>query len=187
MSTQFSIAKPDPGEYAPYYEKYVSLISGGDLLSILDRQMNQVVRLFAGRSEADGDNRYLPEKWSVKEVLGHIIDTERIMAYRALRIARGDKSPIEGFEQDDYVRNGPFGHCRLSDLVEEFMHVRRATVALFRNLDEPAITRKGIANKQEISRLDRLVSTGPWPSRAEWDDYRRCMKLNVCVRRFARQ
>ncbi len=151
MSTQFSIAKPDPGEYAPCYEKYVSLISGGDLLSILDRQMNQVVRLFAGRSEADGDNRYLPEKWSVKEVLGHIIDTERIMTYRALRIARGDKSPIEGFEQDDYVRNGPFGHCRLSDLVEEFMHVRRATVALFRNLDEPAITRRGIANKQEIT------------------------------------
>ena len=104
-----------------------------------------------GRSEADGDNRYLPEKWSVKEVLGHIIDTERIMAYRALRIARGDKTPIEGFEQDDYVRNGPFGHCRLSDLVEEFMHVRRATVAMFRNLDEPAITRKGVANKHEVT------------------------------------
>jgi hypothetical protein len=84
-------------------------------------------------------------------VLGHVCDTERIFAYRALRISRADDTPVEGFEQDDYVRNGAFAQRALADLVEDFIAVRRATLSLLRNLDEAAWTRRGIANKNEVS------------------------------------
>ena len=107
--------------------------------------------LLSGRTEADGDLRYAPDKWSLKEVLGHLNDTERIMSYRALRISRGDTTPIEGFEQDDYVRNGPFARRALADLIEDYIAVRRATISLFRNLDDSAWTRRGIANKNEVT------------------------------------
>ena len=143
--------RPQPGEAAPYYDRYISLVPGTDVLAALDDQRRQMLLLLSGRTEADGDLRYAPEKWSLKEVLGHINDTERILSYRALRIARGDATPIEGFEQDDYVRNGPFGRVPLADLIEDYIAVRRATVSLFRNLDETAWTRRGIANKNEVT------------------------------------
>ena len=150
-STATASLRPQPAEYDPYYEKYLSLILGNDILAALDEQRRQMVLLLSGRTEADGDLRYAPQKWSLKEVLGHINDTERIMSYRALRISRGDATSIEGFEQDDYVRNGPFGRRSLADLIEDYIAVRRATVSLFRNLDEAAWTRRGIANKNEVT------------------------------------
>ena len=107
--------------------------------------------MLSGRSEQDGDFRYAPGKWTAKEVLGHVCDTERVFAYRALRIARADATPMEGFEQDDYVRNGPFANRPLEDLVEDFIAVRRATLSLLRNLDETAWDRRGVANKNEVS------------------------------------
>ncbi|MFY9908110.1 MAG: DinB family protein [Terriglobales bacterium] len=143
--------RAQPGEYAPYYERYISLVRRDDVLGELEEQRRQTLLLLSGRSEADGDLRYAPEKWSVKEVLGHMNDTERIMSYRALRIARGDATPLEGFEQDDYVRNGPFARLALEDLIEDYIAVRRATVSLFRNLDEAAWTRRGVANKSEVT------------------------------------
>lgn len=114
-------------------------------------QRRQTLLLLSGRNEADGNYRYAPEKWSAKEVLGHVCDTERIFAYRALRISRGDQTPIEGFEQDDYVKNGPFARMPLEEIVEDYIAVRRATLTLFRNLDEAAWVRKGIANKNEVT------------------------------------
>lgn len=84
-------------------------------------------------------------------MLGHMNDTERIMSYRALRIARGDATPIEGFEQDDYVRNGPFARSALAGLIEDYIAVRRATISLFRNLDQAAWTRRGVASKNEVT------------------------------------
>ena len=151
--------RPQAGEYAPYYEKYLTLVQSSvqssvqsnDILATLEEQRRQMMLLLSGRSEADGDLRYAPEKWSVKEVLGHINDTERVMSYRALRISRADATPMEGFEQDDYVRNGPFARRPLSDLIEDYIAVRRATVSLFRNLDEAAWTRRGVANKNEVT------------------------------------
>lgn len=145
------VARPQPGEYAPFYERYISLIQGEEILQTLDDQRRQMLLLLSCRNEKDGDFRYAPEKWSVKEVLGHICDTERIFAYRALRFSRADATPLSGFEQDDYVRNGPFGQHPLSDLIEEFIAVRRATISLFRNLDEAAWIRRGIANKNEVT------------------------------------
>ena len=146
-----SVARPEPGEYAPYYDRYISLIPGTEILATLESQRRQMMLLLSGRDEADGDFRYAPDKWSAKQVLGHVCDTERIFAYRALRIARGDRTPIEGFEQDDYVRNGPFVQLPISEIIDEYIAVRRATLTLLRNLDEPAWTRRGIANKNEVS------------------------------------
>ncbi len=147
----FVVARPQPGEYAPYYERYISLIEGEDILNTLDQQRRVTMTLLCGRDEADGDFRYAPGKWSAKEVLGHVCDTERVFAYRAMRIARADATPLEGFEQDDYVRNGPFANRALEDQVEDFIAVRRATLSLLRNLDEAAWVRRGIANKNEVS------------------------------------
>jgi hypothetical protein len=143
--------RPQPGEYAPYCEGYISLVPGNDVLAALDDQRRQTLLLLCGRPEADGDLRYAPDKWSLKEVVGHINECERIMSYRALRIARGDQTPIEGFEQDDYVRNAPFARRPLADLIEDYIAVRRATLSLFRNLDEADWSRRGVANKNEVT------------------------------------
>jgi len=150
-STATASLRPEPGEYAPFYDGYISLVPGNNVLAALDEQRRQMLLLLSGRTEADGEIRYAPDKWSLKEVLGHVNDGERILSYRALRIARGDATPIEGFEQDDYVRNGPFGRRTLADLVEDYIAVRRATVSLLRNLDEAAWSRRGVANKNEVT------------------------------------
>ena len=147
----FAVAPPQPDEYAPYYGRYISRVQGEDILSVLDQQRRQTMMLLSCRDEEEGNFRYAPEKWSAKEVLGHLCDSERIFAYRALRIARADATPLAGFEQDDYVRNGPFAHRPLADLVEEFIAVRRATISLLRNLDHAAWMRRGIANQHEVS------------------------------------
>ena len=152
-----TIARPEPGEYAPYYERYISLIPGSDILGTLDAQRRQMMLLLSGRDEQDGDIRYAPAKWSAKEVLGHVCDTERIFAYRALRIARGDQTPMEGFEQDDYVKRGPFATAPLAEIIEDYIAVRRATLTLLRNLDETAWMRRGIANKNEAVSYTHLT------------------------------
>jgi uncharacterized damage-inducible protein DinB len=145
------IARPQAGEYAPYYERYISLIQENDILATLDRQRREMVLLLSGLSEEQGDFRYAPEKWSAKEVLGHVCDTERIFAYRALRISRGDATPMEGFEQDDYVKNGPFARHAIAEVIEDYIAVRRATISLLRSLEEAAWSRRGVANKNEVT------------------------------------
>jgi DinB family protein len=150
-STATASLRPQPGEYTPYYDRYISLVPANDILAALDDQRRETLLLLCGRAEADGDLRYAPDKWSIKELLGHVNDTERIMSYRALRISRADATPIEGYEQDDYVRHGPFARRPLADLIEDYIAVRRATVSLFRNLDEPAWSRRGVANKNEVT------------------------------------
>jgi hypothetical protein len=145
--------RPSPGDYAPYAEQYILLVTGDDILASLTAQLKQTATLFSGRSERDGNFRYAPDKWSVKEVVGHIADTERIFAYRALRIARGDQTPLEGFEQEDYVRGARFGARKLADLVEEYADVRQASLALFRSLGEEAWPRRGVASGNPVTVL----------------------------------
>jgi uncharacterized damage-inducible protein DinB len=147
----FNVGRPQPEECAPYYGRYISLVEGEDIVNTLDQQRRQTMLLLSGRDEEDGDFRYAAGKWSAKEVLGHLCDTERIFAYRALRISRGDATPLAGFEQDDYVRNGPFANRPLCDLIDDFISVRRATLSLFRNLDETAWLRRGVASQSEVS------------------------------------
>src|SRR5271154_5812904 len=145
------LAKPEAGEYAAYYEKYIALVPGNDVTGALEAQRVQTMQLFAGRSERDGNFKYAADKWTVKEVLEHLSDSERIFVYRALRIARADQTPLSGFEQDDYVRSGEFGERTLTDLVEEFALVRSATSALFHSLGDEAWLRRGTANKNEVT------------------------------------
>jgi DNA-directed RNA polymerase subunit K/omega len=151
VATTLAIARPEPGEYNPYYERYISLVKGSDILGTLDAQRRETMLLLCGRDDADGEFRYAPDKWNAKEVMGHVCDTERIFAYRALRISRGDQTPIEGFEQDDYVRNGPFTQVAMEEIVEDYIAVRRATLTLLRNLDEAAWIRRGVANNNEVT------------------------------------
>jgi hypothetical protein len=143
--------RPAPTEHAEFYANYISKVPGADVLGVLEAQRLQMLQLFTGRSERDGNFRYAPGKWTVKEVLGHVTDTERIFSYRALRFARGDSTPLPGFEQDDYVRDGAFGERTLADLAEEFGVVRSASVALFRSFHEAVWERRGVANQKEVT------------------------------------
>jgi hypothetical protein len=143
--------KPGADEYAPYHEKYVGLIQGDDIVSVLQAHLRQSIAMFSGRSEREGEFRYAPEKWSVKEVLCHVADTERIFSYRALRIARGDRTPLPGFDQDPYVPLSRANERKLPDIAEEFADVRRATISLFGSLDAAAWMRKGVVNDHELS------------------------------------
>lgn len=143
--------RPEATEYADYYANYIAKVPGSDVLSVLESQRLQMLQLFAGRSERDGSFRYAPGKWSVKEVLGHITDTERIFTYRALRIARGDQTPLPGFEQDDFVKNGGFAERTLASLAEEFGLVRSASVALFWSFPEASWSRRGVASQKEVT------------------------------------
>jgi uncharacterized damage-inducible protein DinB len=146
-----AIAPPETSEYAPYYGRYISLVQSDDILPTLQKQLSVTKALLSSLSEQQANRRYAPDKWSIKQVLGHLIDSERIFAYRALRIARADQIPLEGFEQDDYVRAGNFESRSLSDLLEEYETVRAATVTLFRNLDAAAWSRHGIANNNQVT------------------------------------
>jgi hypothetical protein len=151
MSTAtISLGRPQADEYAPFYDRYISLVTSEDIVPVLEKQGPETVALLKSAS-AKADHRYAPGKWSVKEVVGHLSDTERIMGYRALRIGRGDRTPIEGFEQDDYIRDGNFSQRTLPDLIDEFVDVRRATIALLKNFNSEIAVRRGIANKCETS------------------------------------
>lgn len=149
--TTFTVDRPEASEYSPYYERYVSLVPHGDILKVLEDQSHTTLGLLRGISETKAASRYAPGKWSIKEVVGHIIDTERIFAYRALRFARGDRTPLPGFEQDDYVRHSSFDDCKLSDLAREFEYVRQGNLCLFRHLDGEAWQRGGVASNAEVS------------------------------------
>jgi hypothetical protein len=143
--------RPEAGEFAEYYGKYISKVPGTEVVGILESERLQMSRLFAGRSERDGNFRYAPDKWTIKEVLGHVTDAERIFTYRALRIARADETPLSSFEQDDYVKSGKFASRTLADLAEEFDAVRGASISLFRSFDDAAWGRRGVASQKQVT------------------------------------
>jgi hypothetical protein len=146
-----NLKRPDATEYAPYYGKYVSLVADGDVVESLNRQLDESLALLGQIAEVQADFRYAPGKWSIKELVGHMIDTERIFSYRALRFARNDKTPLNGFEQDDYIRGASFDDYTLADLASEFAHVRRASLSLFKHLNEEAWNRTGTASDSHVS------------------------------------
>ena len=146
-----AIDRPAPTEHAPYYERYVSLVPEGDIVATLSRQAEATLSLLNGIPEAQANSRYAPDKWSIKELVGHVIDSERIFAYRALRFARNDNTPLPGFEQDDYVANAAFSEIPLADLAAEFDSLRRTTVYMFKSLAADAWLRTGSANGDDVS------------------------------------
>lgn len=151
MTAVARIARPSESEHAPYYGRYISLVRDGDIVEILEQQLGNTLALLAGIPESHAGFRYEAGKWTIKDVIGHLSDTERIMTYRALRFARNDATPIPGFEQDGYVQNANFNACTLEDLASEFQHVRLAGIHLFRGLSPDAWQRRGLASEKEVS------------------------------------
>jgi uncharacterized damage-inducible protein DinB len=143
--------RPAASEYLPYYERYIGLVPEGDVVSTLVSQMIETQSLLRALPASVATYRYAPEKWSVNELVGHMIDSERIFTSRALRFARNDPAPMPSFDQDDYVRNATFDSYPLADLASELEAVRQATIFLFRHMDEQAWSRKGVANNAEVS------------------------------------
>ena len=143
--------RPDETEYAPHYAKYVARVPDGDIVATLDGQLGALLGLFGTLSEKQGGHAYAPGKWTIKELLGHVIDAERIFAYRAMRIGRNDSTPLPGFEQDEYVANANFNARTLSSLVEEFTAVRQASLQLFKHFSEEEWQRRGTASGKEVS------------------------------------
>ena len=142
---------PAPGEYAPYYETYIRLAPETDILGALARQLDGTLSLLRSLTETQAAFAYAEGKWTVREVIGHIIDCERVFAYRGLCFARGDETPLPGFEQDDYIRNGGFELRSPENLAVEFEHLRRSNIALFASWDEATQSRRGMANGNPMS------------------------------------
>jgi uncharacterized damage-inducible protein DinB len=141
------IPKPEAGEYPAYAAMYIDRIpEDGRLLEHLAESLRAAVALVRPLPEAQLLRRYAPDKWTIKEALVHVVDDERIYAYRALRFARGDATELPGFEQDDYARLSGANERALDDILAEYSAVRAATIALFRGLPEEALTRAGVAN-----------------------------------------
>jgi DinB family protein len=137
---------PSPTEYAPYYGKYVSLVPETDIVGALEAQIAEMAAILRPVPEAQSSILHSPYTWTIKEVVGHLTDTERVFGYRALRFARDDRTPLPGFDENEYARSAEFNRLPLPDLVSEFEAVRRSHVWLFRNLPEAAWARGGEAN-----------------------------------------
>jgi len=144
--------RPGVDEYAAAFADYVDRIADDeDIVGVLGSQRDQALALLEGIAEARGGYRYAPNKWSIKEMVGHLCDTERVFAYRALRIGRGDTTPLPSFDDQAYVAEVRAGGRTLADLAAEWGDVRRATLALFRNLPAVAWDRRGTASDHPIS------------------------------------
>jgi len=145
------IARPGIDEAPAYYERYVDIVSGGDAYAFMEKQLENIPAYIKSISESKSEFRYAPGKWSVKELISHITDCERVFSYRALTFARGESIALPGFDQDVWIKNIPFDLYSLADLAEEFETVRKGTLLVYKNLSEEALLRKGIANKNEVS------------------------------------
>ena len=151
MSSSFRANPPTSVEFAPYYAGYIARVPAGDIVETLKRQHPQMVALISSLSAEQAAFRYAPGKWSAREVVGHVIDAERIFAYRALRVGRNDKTPLPGYEENDYVANGNFEERAVADLAADFDHLRTTTIDLFRQFTQDAWLYTGIANAFDIS------------------------------------
>ncbi|MCU0371949.1 MAG: DinB family protein [Ignavibacteria bacterium] len=143
--------KPFPEEYPGHYTHYLDLVPEGNILDVLEKQSAVTNDFFNSLTEEQGNHTYAFGKWTVKDILGHLIDTERIFSTRALRIARGDKQALPGFEQDDYVKAGNFFERSLKDLADERMLLRAANIKMFRSFEDHTFIKKGTANDNEIT------------------------------------
>ena len=145
------MSRPEKTEYGEWYAGYISLVPEDDIVTALAAQVGELQELCGEISEDQGLYAYAEGKWTIKEVLGHLNDGERIFAYRALRIARADKTPLPGFEQDEYIASGRFNGRTVDDLIEEFVLLRRSNTILFSNLADEAWLRIGTASDNPVS------------------------------------
>ena len=144
-------SRPATNEHPEYFSRYIDQVPDGDLLQTLERHGKEFVGFLGAIPAAKADFAYAPDKWTIKEVISHLSDTERVFAYRAMRIARGDTIPLPGFDENAWVPMSGAKNRTTADLVGEFEAVRAASLALFRHLPEEAIARRGNASNREIT------------------------------------
>lgn len=144
--------RPQAEEYAAFYKKYIDTVSD-NVIAELEHQVNSFTTFLKGITQDKASSAYADGKWTIKELVGHVIDTERIMAYRMLTIARNDKTHLPPFEENDYVTNSHFTDRTLESLADEFATVRRANMYLIKSFNEEEISRIGTANGSPISVL----------------------------------
>ena len=153
--------RPEENEFAEYYNNYISKIEGNEVMPVLEAQSAELRSMISPLPEEKGTYAYDEGKWTIKEVLSHLIDGERIFAYRILRISRGDETPIEGFEQDGYIESSNANNRPFADLLEEFELQRKSNLLLLKNINEPSSRRMGIASGYPISvRALAYISAG---------------------------
>jgi hypothetical protein len=153
--------RPEKEEYDPYYEGYISLVPDGNIIEIMENQSREMREIFSGIPEEKGRYAYAEGKWTIKELLGHLIDGERMFMYRIFRISRGDETPIEGFEQDGYIENARSNSRTFADMVEEFGALRGANVIAFGHFSDEDWVRVGTANQAKITpRALAYISAG---------------------------
>jgi hypothetical protein len=150
MST-VTIPRPQADEHLEYYGRYISQVPDGDLIAMVRDQIVETVGLLRGLSPAQADYAYAPGKWTIKEVIGHLSDAERVFQYRALTFARSPGTSLPGFDENAWVPAGNFGARTLEDLLEEFQIVRASSVQVARHLDEVTLKNRGSANGHDIS------------------------------------
>ncbi len=143
--------RPADTEYAPFYAKYIGLVPDADVLAALEAQVDDFRRLGASVPMERESYRYAPDKWSVREVIGHLTDGERVFGYRAFAISRGEQQALPSFDENAYVAQSGYGRVPLADLVDELATVRRANLAALRRLDPGTWTRLGTASGRPVS------------------------------------
>jgi hypothetical protein len=151
--------RPAKGDYAEYYQKYIDLVNGEDIFRVLVEQNLESQNVLNSFSESRGNYRYADGKWTVKEVVGHLMDVERIFAYRALCIARGEKQPLPGMDQNIYVDNGNFNKRQLVDLNYEYRLLRESNILLFGGFDKSVLQNRGSASGYEVTVLALMFMT----------------------------
>jgi uncharacterized damage-inducible protein DinB len=153
--------RPEVNEYAPFYEGYIKSVIGDEPFRNLENQYQEIQSLLQSISEQEANYTYSEGKWTVKEVLGHMVDTERIMCYRALCISRKEKQSLPGFEQDDYVKEANFNNRTITNLLDDYRIVRKSTISLFKSFSEDMYYQRGTANGKEVTVLALLyIITG---------------------------
>ena len=146
------LTSPTTDEYAEFYSGYIERAKAkGDVLAALSNQIEEIYSALGDLEDEEGLFRDDPQEWSIKEVMGHLNDGERVFSYRLLRVSRNDPTPLPGFEQNDYVREAGFDHHPLQDLIQEFEHLRRANILAIHNMREESTMRLGTASGFPIS------------------------------------
>jgi hypothetical protein len=145
------IPRPNADEYAPFYAGYVARVPDGAVLQLLQQQRAQYADLLRNISDEQALERPAPGEWNIKEVIGHLIDAERVFSYRALRFSRKDSTPLSGFEQDDFVRESNFSERSLKDLLEEFDHCRAANILMYKSFPSDVLAWCGTSSSNPLS------------------------------------
>jgi hypothetical protein len=151
--------RPAKGDYGEYYQQYIDLIEGDNILAILEENNKFAQNILNSFPQNKGNYSYADGKWTVKEVVGHLMDVERIFCFRALSIARGEKKSLPGFDQDEYVRQGNFNNRQLFELTYEYRLIRESSILLFKSFDQSVLQNRGISNGKEVTVLALMFMT----------------------------